>query len=106
MRFRISENEHVKKHESHEQTLYFQQKEIERLSGNIPTPNPTPTYFLTFLDTIQTKVKECNNLLELCGQQENENKALRAKIDSLLEQIHHLEIKKNKEKEQLKARLD
>ena len=89
MRFRISENEHVKKHESHEQTLYFQQKEIERLS-----------------DTIQTKVKECNNLLELCGQQENENKALRAKIDSLLEQIHHLEIKKNKEKEQLKARLD
>lgn len=75
MRFRISENEHVKKHESHEQSLYFQQKEIERLSGNIPN--------LTFLDTIQTKVKECNNLLELCGQQENENKALRAKIDSL-----------------------
>ena len=75
MRFRISENEHVKKHESHEQSLYFQQKEIERLSGNIPN--------LTFLDTIQTKVNECNNLLELCGQQENENKALRAKIDSL-----------------------
>ena len=75
MRFRLSENEHVKKHESHEQSLYFQQKEIERLSGNIPN--------LTFLDTIQTKVKECNNLLELCGQQENENKALRAKIDSL-----------------------